>query len=144
MAKRKAAPSTKEESEIPTARCQPNPLPINEGCRNRIGKDEAVVSGVDTQGVPDKEASTQPNVAVRVATWALSPEATVAIADVSKEITHGYVNNGVTEVPADVSGHIHTRVVTRPVPVTPLEVGEGHEEALAFWSLLKEAGYESW
>ena len=69
----------------------------------------------------------------------------MAIADASKEITHGYVNIGVTEVPADVPGHIHTRVVIRPVPVTPLEVGEGREEALAaFWSLLREDGYESW
>ena len=68
MAKRKAAPSTKEESEIPTAGCKPNPLPVNEGCRNKIGKDEAAVNGVDTWGVPGKQTTTQADVVVRAAT----------------------------------------------------------------------------
>lgn len=146
MAKRKAKPSTRVEAGLVTVSCEIKPSAAPEVCNQKAVKSIATGSGGDTRGVSNEEATPQRDVVARTATLAISPESTVAITVyVSRGFPRGDVARGGSEASANVLGPVYTQVVTRPDTGAHTEVGEGRGEAIeAFWSLLREAGYESW
>ena len=132
------------DPETIVAECEVELLTAPEVCSHDLVSTSATRIEGDIQVVVGADTTTSGYTATQTATWAATPQATMAIADMPQVARPGDVDNVGYEVSTEVSGSSYTRDVHPSATGAHTQVDDGREAVIeAFWSLLKNVGYES-